>query len=91
MWVQDLQVWRARLNSKVGKVREEMDSLRDSMTTQVQGLRQELDDLQVQSTLPLCTTGATSGICTRATASMPMLLTQALMAACLSLCSSMRR
>ncbi|KAK9866348.1 hypothetical protein WJX84_010803 [Apatococcus fuscideae] len=42
----DLQVWRARLNSKVGKVRQEMDLLRDSMTTQVHGLRQELDDLQ---------------------------------------------
>lgn len=47
--LQDLQVWRARLNSKVGKVRQEMDLLRDSMTTQVHGLRQELDDLQVQS------------------------------------------
>ncbi|KAK9849932.1 hypothetical protein WJX84_001272 [Apatococcus fuscideae] len=49
----DLQVWRARLNSKVGKVREEMDSLRDSMTTQVQGLRQELDDLQASVRLQL--------------------------------------
>ena len=47
MVLQDLQVWRARLNSKVGKVRQEMDLLRDSMTTQVHGLRQELDDLQV--------------------------------------------
>lgn len=46
--VQDLQVWRAQLNSKVGKVRQEMDLLRDSMTTQVHGLRQELDDLQVR-------------------------------------------
>lgn len=46
--LQDLQIWRARLNSKVGKVRQEMDLLRDSMTTQVHGLRQELDDLQVR-------------------------------------------
>ncbi|KAK9833789.1 hypothetical protein WJX74_005889 [Apatococcus lobatus] len=49
----DLQVWRARLNSKVGKVRQEMDLLRDSMTTQVHGLRQELDDLQASVRLQL--------------------------------------